>query len=81
MDVIVEVIVPIFAIMLAGYVAARTRLLKENASEALSQFVYYAAGPARGFISLSRTPSVLVESGLLPPSFMRLCLRVSPCSW
>ncbi len=56
MDVIVEVIVPIFAIMLAGYVAARTRLLKENASEALSQFVYYAAGPALGFISLYRTP-------------------------
>ena len=42
--------------MLAGYVAARTRLFKQHASEALSQFVYYAAGPALGFISLYRTP-------------------------
>ncbi len=55
MAVIVEVILPIFAIMLAGYVAARTRLLMEDASEAISQFVYYAAGPALAFISLYRT--------------------------
>ena len=56
MIVIIEVILPIFAVMLAGYVAARTRLFKRHASEALSQFVYYAAGPALGFISLYRTP-------------------------
>ncbi|MCE2494764.1 MAG: AEC family transporter [Alphaproteobacteria bacterium] len=55
MSVIVEVILPIFAIMLAGYAAARTRLLVEGASEAISQFVYYAAAPALAFISLYRT--------------------------
>ena len=56
MATIIEVILPIFAIMLAGYLAARTRLLRGDASEALSQFVYYAAGPALAFISLYRTP-------------------------
>ena len=56
MVVIIEVILPIFAIMLAGYVAARTRLLEEGASESLSLFVYYVAAPALGFISLYRTP-------------------------
>ncbi len=55
MSVIVEVILPIFAIMLAGYAAARTRLLVEGGSEAISQFVYYAAAPALAFISLYRT--------------------------
>ena len=56
MAAIIDVILPIFAIMLAGIVAARTRLLKDDASEALSQFVYYAAGPALAFIALYRTP-------------------------
>ena len=55
MSVIVEVILPIFAIMLAGYAAARIRLLVEGASEAISQFVYYAAAPALAFVSLYRT--------------------------
>lgn len=55
MAAIVDVILPIFAIMLAGYAAARFRVFEEGASEALSRFVYYAAGPALIFISLSRT--------------------------
>ncbi len=50
MAAIVEVILPVFAVVLTGYIAARTRLLKGDASEALSQFVYYAAGPALAFI-------------------------------
>ena len=46
MVVIIEVILTIFAIMLAGYVAARTRLIEEDASESQSLFVYYVAAPA-----------------------------------
>jgi len=36
MSVIVEVILPIFAIMLAGYAAARTRLLVEGGTTSTS---------------------------------------------
>ena len=56
MNAIIDVILPVFAIMLAGYAAARLRLFPDGASEVLSLFVYYAAGPALVVGSLSTTP-------------------------
>ena len=56
MTAIIDVILPVFAIMLAGVAAARFRLFPDGASEVLSLFVYYAAGPALIVVSLSRTP-------------------------
>lgn len=56
MSAIIDVILPVFAIMLAGVAAARFRLFPDGASEVLSLFVYYAAGPALILVSLSRTP-------------------------
>ena len=56
MVVIIDIIVPLFAIIMAGNVAARTRLFGDDASEASSRFVYYVTGPVLAFVSLYRTP-------------------------
>ena len=70
MAVIIDVIVPLFAIMLAGNFAARTGLFGDDASEAWSRFVYYMAGPALAFVSLYRTP---VEDFFNTPFLGALC--------
>ena len=70
MAVIIDVIVPIFAIILAGNVAARTRLFGDDASEAWSRFVYYVAGPVLAVVSLYRTP---VEDFFNIPFLGALC--------
>lgn len=57
MTAIVNVVLPVFAIMLAGYLSGRFRLLGEASSEALNRFVYYGALPALFFVSLSRVSS------------------------
>jgi malonate transporter len=48
------VILPLFAIMVAGYLTARLGLLPDTASEVLSRFVFVIALPALIFTSLSR---------------------------
>ena len=53
MTTIVNVVLPVFAIMLAGYLAGRFRLLEDTSSEALNRFVYYGAIPALFFVSLA----------------------------
>ncbi len=53
MTAIVNVVLPVFAIMLAGYLAGRLRLLGDASSEALNRFVYYGAMPALFFVSLA----------------------------
>ncbi len=55
MNAVVNVVLPVFAIMLAGYLSGRFRLLGDASSEALNRFVYYGALPALFFVSLSRT--------------------------
>ena len=49
-----SVILPLFAIMVAGYLVARFRLLADGASEVLSRFVFVVALPALIFTSLTR---------------------------
>ncbi len=56
MHAIVTVILPVFGIMLAGFIAGRVRLLGEASSDALNRFVYYVALPALFFVSLARVP-------------------------
>lgn len=50
----VNVVLPLFGIMLAGYLAGRFRVLMEGSSAILSQFVFVMSLPALIFISLSR---------------------------
>lgn len=51
---ILNVVLPVFAIILAGYLCGRFGLLGEASSDALNRFVYFLALPALFFISLAR---------------------------
>ena len=48
------VILPLFAILVSGYLAARLKLLPDAASEVLSRFVFVIALPSLIFTSLAR---------------------------
>ena len=50
----INLVLPIFVIMVAGYLAGRYQLLPSGSSEVLSRFVFVIALPALIFVSLSR---------------------------
>lgn len=52
----VSVILPIFGVMLTGYLAGRFHVLMEGSSTILSRFVFVVSLPSLIFISLSRIP-------------------------
>lgn len=61
-----NVVLPVFAVILAGYGAGRMGWLGEASSEALNRFVYYCALPALFFGSLARIEPVRI----FDPSFL-----------
>jgi malonate transporter len=50
------IVLPLFAIMLAGFLAGRFKLLIEGSSAILSRFVFIIALPALVLVSLARVP-------------------------
>ena len=56
MDVVVTVALPVFAIVVAGFVAGRTGVLGSAASETLNRFVYWIALPPLLFLAMARAP-------------------------
>lgn len=56
MIAIVNVILPVFGIMAAGFLCGRLGVLGEGSSQALNAFVYYVALPALFFVALSQVP-------------------------
>lgn len=56
MDAILNVSLPVFAIILGGYLAARGGLLGQGSTVALNAFVYYFALPPLLFLSMARVP-------------------------
>ena len=56
MSAVVDVALPVFAIMLAGFLAGRFRILGETSSEALNAFVYWFALPPVLFLSMATVP-------------------------
>lgn len=56
MDAILNVSLPVFAIILGGYWAARSGLLGQGSTGALNAFVYYFALPPLLFLSMARVP-------------------------
>ena len=56
MSPIVDIALPVFAIMLAGYIAGRTNLLGEASSYALNAFVYWFALPPLLFLATAQVP-------------------------
>lgn len=56
MDAILNVSLPVFAIILGGYLAARAGLLGQGSTASLNAFVYYFALPPLLFLSMARVP-------------------------
>ena len=56
MDAIVNVVLPVFGITLAGFIAGRTGLLGDQATEALNKFVFYFALPSLLFPAMASIP-------------------------
>lgn len=54
MSAVVEVVIPVFGIILCGYLCGRFRVLGEASTDALNGFVYYVALPALFVISMAR---------------------------
>jgi len=54
MEPIVNVVLPVFAIILCGYGAGRLNLLGAESSEAINKFVYFVALPVLLFYSMAR---------------------------
>ncbi len=53
MSVIVDVILPLFGLMLCGYGMARTRLISEQGQQGVANFVFYCAIPALLFRAIA----------------------------
>lgn len=58
METVVNVALPVFAIILAGLLAGKAGLLGQSASEALNKFVYWIALPPLLFLAMATTPVV-----------------------
>lgn len=56
MSAIVNVALPVFAIMLVGYLAGRFRILGPESSEPINAFVYWFALPPVLFLSMAKVP-------------------------
>lgn len=56
MQSILNVVLPVFGLILAGVLAGRFRILGQDSSEALNRFVYYFALPALLFLGMARVP-------------------------
>lgn len=56
MHALFNVAIPVFAIIAAGFLCGRFRILGQDSTSALNGFVYFVALPALFFISMARTP-------------------------
>jgi len=56
MEAIIDVVLPVFAIIAAGWLCGRLGLLGDDASQALNGFVYFAALPALFFGAMATVP-------------------------
>lgn len=54
MDPIVSAVIPVFGLVLCGYLAGKAGIVGTESSDALNQFVYYFALPAMLFAAVSR---------------------------
>ena len=54
MQAVFDVVLPVFGLILVGYLAGRFKLLGQESSEALNRFVYFFALPALLFVGLAR---------------------------
>ena len=60
---IVNVALPVFAVILCGYLAGRLGILGQASSEALNRYVYYFALPPLLFLAMARVPLEKILNG------------------
>lgn len=70
MDALINVVVPVFAIIAAGYFAGRTGVLGEESATALNRFVFYFALPPVLFVFPARHPIGEVLNGPFIAAFL-----------
>jgi hypothetical protein len=56
MSTVINVALPVFAVILAGFLAGKVGILGAAASEALNKFVYWIALPPLLFLAMANTP-------------------------
>ena len=56
MTAVVNVVIPVFAIILVGYLCGRLKLLGPASSDALNLYVYWVALPALFFVGIAKAP-------------------------
>lgn len=62
MRAIVDVVLPVFGLIVAGVLAGRFRILGQDSSEALNRFVYWFALPPLLFLGMARVPVAAVAN-------------------
>ena len=60
MQAVLNIVLPVFGIILCGYFAGRAKLLGASSSEAINAFVYWFALPPLIFIGMAETPVVRI---------------------
>jgi predicted permease len=81
MEAIINVVLPVFAIIASGWLCGRIGLLGDGASQALNGFTYYAALPALFFGAMATAP--LRETFNLPfiVDYMGAVVALSLLTW
>lgn len=70
MEAVVNIVLPVFGIVLCGYAAGRMKLLGPGSSEALNGFVYWVALPALFLQGLAKAPLGLIFDWPLIAAFL-----------
>lgn len=76
MSAVVNVVLPVFAIILAGYLSGKAKLLGSASSEALNKFVYWMALPPVLFLGTARRPLAELLNGPFIGAFLGSMLLV-----
>lgn len=76
MSVVVDVVLPVFAIILLGWLLGRARVLGDAAPDALNRFVYWVALPPVLFLGTARNPIEQFFDGPFLGAYMGSLLAV-----
>ncbi len=73
MNALINVVPPVFGIILTGYLAGRLEVLGPDSAAALNRFVFYFALPPALFLAMVRAPIDKIFNW--PFIYRRLCRR------
>lgn len=74
MFAVLNIVLPVFGVILAGVLSRKTGLLGEDSSEALNKFVFYIALPPLLFLSCARVPVTEIFNWPFVATYMTGCL-------